>query len=197
MTLSLRAALCVAALIVLASGQTPPRCDGTPNVIPPFVFEESASVLVNRSANGLKFIAAPSADFEAPLTVLHVYGSQYEMGFAYGSLMSNEIRTLIPEIIAYVEATINASSLPPVVKEWVECCGVKWALEMTYNATKPYTPAWHEDTLRGMAAGGECGPAIAVRAALRPYLYTPFSAPPYAYSSPQPACLSTLWPASP
>ena len=36
------------------------------------------------------------------------------------------------------------------VKEWIECCGVEYALEMTYNATKPFTPSWHEDTLRGM-----------------------------------------------
>lgn len=32
----------------------------------------------------------------APSPPRQVYGSQYDMGFAYGSLMADEIKTLIP-----------------------------------------------------------------------------------------------------
>jgi hypothetical protein len=149
----LRTIFSISSLCAFAVGQQPPRCDGAPNTIPPYEFVESNLTFVKRSTNGLKFLALPSADFEAPVTVLHVYGSQYDMGFAYGSLMAAEISTFVPEVIAYAESAINASTLPPIVKEWVEKRGAKWALEMTYNATKPYTPAWHEDTLRGIADG--------------------------------------------
>ena len=52
------------------------RCpDGTPNTIPPFLFQEGKQTLVNRSSNGLKFVAQPSAQYEAPLSVLHVSAS--------------------------------------------------------------------------------------------------------------------------
>lgn len=75
------------------------------------------------------------------------------MGFAYGLLMAEEIKTLIPLVIAYVKDQLNTTippSVPKIIVEWLECCGLEYALEMTYNATKPYTPAWHEQTLQGM-----------------------------------------------
>jgi hypothetical protein len=92
--------------------------------------------LVNKSSNGLKFIAQ-LPDSSPPTTVLHVYGTQYggmarvnpsvseithctsssaEMGFAYGQLMSKEMATLIPMVMVYLENQFN-SSIPPWVPE--------------------------------------------------------------------------------
>lgn len=63
----------VTVLAIAAAAAQAVRCsDGTPNLIQPFNFTEGKNTLVNRSANGLKFIAEPSPDFEAPVTVLHV-----------------------------------------------------------------------------------------------------------------------------
>lgn len=38
------------------------------------------------------------------------------------------------------------------VREWIETKGIEFALMATYNATKPYTPAWHEQALLGMVS---------------------------------------------
>lgn len=56
------------------------------------------------------------------------------------------------------ESPIRACDAPLQVKEWIETRGVDDALELTYNATRPFTPAWHEQTLLGMVRLYHVGP---------------------------------------
>ena len=41
------------------------------------------------------------------LQVLHLYGTPYEMGVAYGELMGKEIKTMFPQFYAYVEEQLG------------------------------------------------------------------------------------------
>ena len=55
-------------------------------------------MLVSQTTNGWKYVTA--GNFTPPIILVHVYGTQYEMGFAYGSLLKTEIQTLMPEATA-------------------------------------------------------------------------------------------------
>lgn len=39
--------------------------------------------------------------------MLHLYGTDYEMGVAYGQLMKDEINTLVPEFYQYAYSQIG------------------------------------------------------------------------------------------
>lgn len=71
--------------------------------------------------------------------LLQVYGSQYDMGFAYGSLMKTEINTLYPQVMVYMEAQVNQSIpawVPPAVRDALVTYGLEFALNLTYESTK-------------------------------------------------------------
>ena len=44
--------------------------------------------------------------------VLHLYGSDFEMGVAYGQLMKAEINKLVPEFYAYAESQMGMPTAP-------------------------------------------------------------------------------------
>ncbi|HDL19180.1 MAG TPA: hypothetical protein ENH29_09005 [Bacteroidetes bacterium] len=73
---------------------------------------------------------------EDQIYVLTVWGSAYEMGAAYGTLLKNEIGTSVPELIK--KMTENAG------------VGVE-VLDGIYQQAKPYIPAYFLDEMRGIA----------------------------------------------
>lgn len=93
-------------------------------------------------ANGIKMTVTTANYTEAPMIVLHVYGSDYDMGYAYGQLMAAEMADLIPLALAYMAESSNLT-IPEV----------QAALNVTYATTKPYTPGWWYDILRGLSDG--------------------------------------------
>lgn len=160
--------LIAAAATALAAAQ-PTTCSGTPNTLPLWTGQPS---LVAKGVNGLKFTAAP-ANVTPPVTVLHVYGSSYDMGFAYGNLMKAEINELLPEVMAYMDAQLNQSIpawVPATYRQAIIEYGLPYALELTYNATRPYTPEHHYETLQGMADGSGLDYMTIVRMSMIPEL---------------------------
>lgn len=60
-----------------------------------FPISFDAPVFVNASANGKLFT---QNSVSPPLYVLHVYGTAYEMGYAQGELMKEQLNELFPEV---------------------------------------------------------------------------------------------------
>jgi hypothetical protein len=116
----------------------PTTCQGTPNLQ---AIWTGTPTLVNQTTNGIRMIAAPDG-YDTPLTVLHVYGSDYEMGLAYGKLMQSEINTLTSQALVYLAASMNATVAEAMA-----------ALNMTYQATRPYTPPYWYAMLQGLSDG--------------------------------------------
>ena len=103
---------------------------------------------------GARYEVGP-ADLEPKLAVLHVRGTAYEMGQAYGSLMRDEIRKLLPEAFAYLRSEIGQylQWLPKKLREEIETFGIEAGLNLTISVTKPHTPQHFLDTLNGLANG--------------------------------------------
>lgn len=115
-------------------------CSGTPNLLPIWTEEPT---LVNTTKNGIKSTTLPT-NFSggAPLIVLHVYGTDYEMGYAYGSLLKNEITTLIPLVWQYMYDQMNSSFIwiAEPYRDLVMQYGLEFALDLTWSSTQMYTP---------------------------------------------------------
>jgi hypothetical protein len=152
------AAVPVAAAAAAAYPPPPASCAGRVNAQPLVPFA-SAGALANTTRNGKKFVVAAggAGNLSAPLAVLHLYGSTYEANLAYGQLMRSEVAALAPRALAYIYAAVNASTdlswLTPAVREAVLEFGVDAALDLTWNATQPFTPAHWADALQGLADG--------------------------------------------
>jgi isopenicillin-N N-acyltransferase like protein len=128
-----------AALLGVAAGQNlPTSCSGQPNNIS--IWDATNGMtLVGRNAYGLKYQVTYPNDTAPPLSVLHVYGSDYQQGLAYGTLLKTEINTLVPQVWDWFTRMINTSLPSWIPEQWkddVVKYGIPWALDMTYNATK-------------------------------------------------------------
>lgn len=102
--------LCSIAHLAIAS-VTNPACSGSLNT-KAIVTEEPR--LVNTVPNGKRFTVGEGYD---QINIVHVYGgTPYDMGLAFGKLMSKELNELIPEYFKYLEAEVEQiiKILPPV-----------------------------------------------------------------------------------
>ena len=171
-TLAAQAAASSAAAFSAQDYPPPPAsCAGRVNAQPLVPFA-SAGALANATRNGKKFVvpAGGAGNLSAPLAVLHLYGSTYEQNLAYGQLMRREVAALAPRALAYMYAQVNASTdlswLTPAVREAVLEWGVDAALDVTWNATAPFTPPHWADALRGLADGSGVDAASLRRVAM-------------------------------
>ena len=96
---ALGALLCVG----VASAAFPPSCTGKTNTLPVY---DGPLTHVASVANGIKYKVDA---VDPPLNVVHVYGTPYEMGFARGTLMKEEINVLMPQVFAYLDGEVRAS----------------------------------------------------------------------------------------
>ena len=94
-----------------------PICSGTHNINP--ILREEPT-FVSSVPNGKRFVVGSGYD---KIYIIHVYGgTPYDMGYALGSLMSKELKELLPEYMAYLDKTIEDAlkKVPPVcIKEYV------------------------------------------------------------------------------
>jgi hypothetical protein len=78
-----------------------PACSGAYNTNP-IVRDEPT--LVSTVPNGKRFVVGSGYD---KINIVHVYGgTPYDMGYALGSLMSKELKELVPEYFAYLEKQV-------------------------------------------------------------------------------------------
>ena len=143
-------------LLLSAFAMPPPptSCSGSINTRPLTVGDNAP--IINTTSNG-STKRLVTANLTAPLSVVHVYGSIYEMNRDVGLLMREEISLSVPASLAYIYAQVNASYnlswLPEPVRDWVLEYGVDLALDMTYNATLNFSPAHWTDAFNGLADG--------------------------------------------
>jgi hypothetical protein len=104
------------ASLLLVSAQIPKSCSGVPNMQFPSV---SSPKLVKQIANG-KLTVVDSVD--PPISVVHVYGTDYEMGYAYGVLLQDQIHKLVDQFYDYAYKQIDKylSDLPDFIRKAIE-----------------------------------------------------------------------------
>eukprot|EP01138_Halocafeteria_seosinensis_P011254 gb/GECG01011496.1/.p1 GENE.gb/GECG01011496.1/~~gb/GECG01011496.1/.p1 ORF type:complete len:448 (+),score=37.37 gb/GECG01011496.1/:1-1344(+) len=129
----------------------PSTCSGKENDIP---IHTNEPVFVNKTQYGSRWEVGPP-DMEPKIAMIHVYGSAYNMGYGYGSLMQKEVQALLPQAYQYMYDMINGTIgfLPKEIRQFIEHKGVRWALDLTINTTKPHTPSHYFDLMRGVADG--------------------------------------------
>jgi len=138
----LLASLCLvgaAAAVASAPGGPPPTtCSGGPNTSPPYRGEPT---LLRNTTNGQLYTVGPSG-FDTPLLVLHVYGDDYTMGLAYGTLLKEELADLLPKVQVYLYEQMNASLswIAEPYRDIFMAQGLEAALNLTYLATDPTPP---------------------------------------------------------
>mmetsp|Transcript_8941 Transcript_8941/g.11058 ORF Transcript_8941/g.11058 Transcript_8941/m.11058 type:complete len:98 (-) Transcript_8941:1076-1369(-) len=68
------------------------NCPGTPNL---HAISVDAPIFVNSTDNGKYFV---QNSVSPPLAIVHVYGTPYEMGFAQGVLLKDQLNSFYPEV---------------------------------------------------------------------------------------------------
>lgn len=88
------------------------------------------------------------------MKLLHVYGNMYQMGFAHGYLLRDELNHFINELWAYIEEQIE-ESLPPKIPKFLQKGASNFAagaaLDLTYQITRPFTNKNYYEEMRGIA----------------------------------------------
>jgi len=137
----------ISVFIILVKGQQ--QCQGKPNNNG---FSTDAPIFNSSSDHGKLYYQKA---IEPAIRVLHVYGKPYDMGFAHGKLLKNDIQKVIPEFYKYFEQQVDKylHLLPEFMRLLFVKFGAHAVLDATYVLTKKYTPQYFFDELRGIADG--------------------------------------------
>lgn len=107
--------------------------------------------LINSVENGKLFEAGPS---NARFPIVHVYGTHYEMGYAEGLLVKEDLKKFAHGAYGYlVKSGLDAlgDRLPKWAQTFIMNKGVEKALDWTAKITEPFTPKSYFDQLHGLA----------------------------------------------
>ena len=75
------------------------------------------------------------------------------MGFAHGTLLKEQINTIVPQVQGYIEAQVeqNLQFLPKWLQDLIAEAGATAALEATYWLTEAYIEQRFLDEIRGIS----------------------------------------------
>ena len=176
-------------LIAVATYTSAADCTGKPNAYPIYNADLTQQ-FVKRTKNGLRYLIKSGTDSAAQnIHLIHLYGSAYEMGVAYGELMKEEISEMISACDKYwatgvedllkflpgmffqynVFAHTSQKKKEPIRKIVAEL-GFHAALDAVYFATAEFTPQRFTDELKGIAAGSNTSYVMLRRLNLLPEL---------------------------
>ena len=124
-----------------------PSCHGTNNTIPLWT---APPTFVSSVTNGKLYTAGTGND---TFSVLHLWGSPYQQGYAQGTLMKDVIQALTPMLNTYIEeqAQKSASWIPAALLDLIVELGAPILLQTTWNNTKPFAPQRYLDEIQGIA----------------------------------------------
>jgi len=110
-------------------------------------------VLVNTTKNGKLYVVGVESNTLRPMHVLHTWGTPYEMGFAHGVLLKEQVATLNTQMYKHIDETIDEylHFLSPGLRKKIEEYGLAFVLELTYLTTRWYTPDYWEEEMRGLS----------------------------------------------
>ncbi|KAL9641767.1 hypothetical protein ABK040_009090 [Willaertia magna] len=145
---------------VIAQQPVNEKCNGipSPNAMPnQLPFSNGNFMLKNIVPNGkLYHIYYNSSDnLNNYFRLIHVYGNASEMGYAYGTLMANELQIFLPQLWSYLENNfVNGTifdKLPHWLKQLMSDIGLDIALDLIYDVTKEYIPNHFIDELKAIS----------------------------------------------
>ena len=132
-------------------------CNGKPNpAAKPNLnaIDSSPPTLVRTVKNGKLYHVGTGDD---KISLVHLYGTAYEKGFAHGAVLKNDTAEFYSRVIPYFEETIlqaiNGSVpwLPKGIAKWISKVGLDAALDLTWYLTKKYTGQYFKDEIQGLA----------------------------------------------
>lgn len=94
---------------------------------------------------------------EDVISLVHLYGSPYEMGYSHGELMKEDAFNFVNAIWSYlegqVESAINGTvhNLKPWFVDLVSEVGLEVGLDLTMELTRPYTGNYFYEEMQGLA----------------------------------------------
>lgn len=112
-----------------------PKPGAKPNTHP---IHEGNPTFERSVKNGKAFRAGPEG-YE--FWIVHVYGTPYEMGYAHGSMMKQEVQVMASSTWQYLEQQVEdgLSGLPTWLRDWVAEVGLTAATDLTWELTKNFT----------------------------------------------------------
>eukprot|EP00056_Hartaetosiga_gracilis_P018864 m.12224 g.12224 ORF g.12224 m.12224 type:complete len:441 (-) comp7141_c0_seq1:1530-2852(-) len=148
---------CVVVLLLAADATKAAECHGKPDPnaqqnLNAIYTEKPAFV---RSVNNAKLYSVGGGN--DTIALVHLWGSPYEMGFAHGKLMEKEASDFINAVWSYlenqVESAINGTihNLQPWFVDLITEFGLDAALDLTMDATRPFTGDYFYQEMQGMA----------------------------------------------
>jgi hypothetical protein len=149
-SLVLAAVLPASALAAYCGGSPDPNAQ--PNALPVYT---AAPTLVASVQNGKLFSAGDVAG-GYNFSLVHVFGSAYEMGFAQGQLLPAEVNFIATSVWKYMEDQVaenidGPGGLPEWLADLIADVGLEAALDVLLDLTRPFTGAYFMDELRGLA----------------------------------------------
>jgi len=123
-------------------------CTNQPNRYPIIVYEPT---FIRQIPNAKLFTAGTAGNNK--INIVHVWGTPYEMGYAYGTILKDEVITTMngfyDHLIAESESYLK--DLPKFLRDWITNMGLDVALGLTYEWTKKHTPNYFFEELSGLA----------------------------------------------
>jgi hypothetical protein len=104
--------------------------------------------LLKTAKNGKLFTVGTGDD---ALKVAHVWGNAYEMGYAEGQLLKDEMNEFIPEVYQYLVEQILNKAANNTLLAWAVKEGVEVALDLSYYRTKDAIQPYVMDEIHGIA----------------------------------------------
>lgn len=140
-------------LLVCSSTVQASRCSGTAKPGPPnnLPIDDSEPVLVKSVKNGHLYTVGANNDISKQVHLVHVYGTAYEMGYAQGALLGDELKEFLPKLFTYLETQVFKNSSTNPYEAWVARIGINLALDLSYEATKKYTPSYVMEEIYGIS----------------------------------------------
>lgn len=165
----------LACLLAAAAPARAAYCSGSPDPDAPannHTVRDPELELVGTVTNGKLYKAHPGS-YNA-FNLVHVWGSDYEKGFAHGQLLAAEIQEFYRATWVYMEQGIANSFPGTIFPEWfinvVSEKGLERALDWTASVTAPFTDAAFFDELHGVADGSGTDYQLILRIHMLPEL---------------------------
>jgi len=106
------------------------------------------------------------------IRVIHVYGTPYEMGYAHGQLLKEDISGLLLLVEDYIYKQVEPylHELPEVLRLLITKFGVNAGLDYVHILAKKYIPQYFVDEMYGIADGAGISRQDVVRLHMIPEL---------------------------
>jgi len=142
--------LCRPSFSAYCNGKPDPNAQ--PNLNP---INTEGPVLAFSVPNATLYTLGPSGPSQ--ISIVHVWGSPYDMGYAHGLLMKTKAVGLVDSVWKYmeeqVEEAVNGTVkwIPQEVALYISNVGLDVALDATYEATREWTGDYFWQEMQGLA----------------------------------------------